>query len=86
MYSEVLRSSICLKAGTNTIVFGNDNALAPYVDKVLLKSHGESSAVESIRSGNHTESDAWFTLGGVRMPRPATTGIYVNGGRKYVVR
>jgi hypothetical protein len=84
--AEVKTLNVSLKAGTNTIVFGNDNALAPYVDKVLLKPHGESSAVESIRSGNHTESDAWFTLGGVRTPRPATTGIYVNGGRKYVVR
>ena len=84
--AEVKTLNVSLKAGTNTIVFGNDNALAPYVDKVLLKSHGESSAVESISSGNHTESDAWFTLGGVRTPRPATHGIYVNGGRKYVVR
>ena len=84
--AEVKTLNVSLKAGTNTIVFGNDNALAPYVDKVLLKPHGESSAVESISSGNHTESDAWFTLGGVRTPRPATHGIYVNGGRKYVVR
>ena len=30
--------------------------------------------------------DAWYTLQGVRITRPTAPGVYIRGGRKYVVR
>ena len=33
-----------------------------------------------------SQNDAWYTLQGVRVARPTAPGVYIRGGRKYVIR
>ena len=40
--------------------------------------------VETQRKG--TSSDKWYTPAGMRVSQPAKAGMYINGGKKYVVR
>ena len=32
------------------------------------------------------QNAAWYTLQGVRIARPTAPGVYIRGGRKYVIR
>ena len=75
-----------LKAGMNTLVFGNDNSQAPYIDKVLLKRHGDSSAVGAVGTRAPLSSIAWYSLSGILTPRPTLSGIYVRGNKKYAIK
>ena len=84
--SQVKTIAVTLKAGMNTLVFGNDNSQAPYIDKVVLKRHGDSSAVGSINVDNSMNVDAWYSLNGMRISRPIALGIYVRGNKKYVIK
>lgn len=84
--SQVKTVAVTLKAGMNTLVFGNDNSQAPYIDKVLLKRHGESSAVGSIGTRTPLSSTAWYSLSGILTPRPTLSGIYVRGNKKYAIK
>jgi hypothetical protein len=84
--SQVKTIAVTLKAGMNTLVFGNDNSQAPYIDKVLLKRHGDSSAVGSIGTRTPLSSTAWYSLSGILTPRPTLSGIYVRGNKKYAIK
>ena len=84
--SQVKTVAVTLKSGMNTLVFGNDNSQAPYIDKVVLKRHGDSSAIGGLNVSNNMASTAWYSLSGMLMPRPMLSGIYVNGNKKYVIK
>ena len=84
--AQVKTVVVTLKPGMNTLVFGNDNAQAPYIDKVLLSRHDESSAICVVVSDSRSSSSAWYSLGGMQTSRPTQPGIYVNGNKKYVIR
>ena len=47
-----------------------------------------TSAVGGVdaRRPSASAGDAWYTLQGVRVARPSAPGVYIRGGRKYVVR
>ena len=61
-------------------------SLAPI--RVVYKDETEATDIEGIDLAGSAESDgAWYTLNGVRLQgKPATKGIYIKGGKKYVVK
>ena len=56
----------------------------------LVGSNGETTAIGTIdtKTGEMTfDSEAWYTLDGVRLSgKPSTKGIYINNGRKIVIK
>ena len=74
-----------MKAGTNTIVLGNDTNWAPYVDKLVIVPHVEPSSVGNIRAEQTIDNDAWYLLNGMNMKQPLTSGIYIHKQKKYLV-
>ena len=82
--AQVKTIGVTLKAGMNTLVFGNDNAQAPYIDKVMLKRQGESASIGTTTNAA-SAGTAWYTLSGMLTPHPTLSGIYVNGNKKYVI-
>ncbi len=56
----------------------------------LVSRSGETTAIGEIdtKTGKMTfDSEAWYTLDGVRLSgKPSTKGIYINNGRKIVIR
>ena len=83
--AQVRTVTVTLKAGTNTIVLGNDMSWAPYIDKIELKPQGGSTAVSSLTAATMPES-GWYLLNGIRTERPTANGIYIHGHKKYMVR
>ena len=77
--------TVTMKAGTNTIVLGNDTNWAPYVDKLMILPHAESSSVGNIRTEQTLDNDAWYLLNGMNMKQPLTSGIYIHKQKKYLV-
>lgn len=57
----------------------------------LIFEDGETTGIDTInmKADNNSEisSDAWYTLLGTRLPaKPTAAGIYINGGRKVVIK
>lgn len=56
----------------------------------LVSRSGETTAIGEIdtKTGKMTfDSEAWYTLDGVRLSgKPSTKGIYINNGRKIVIK
>ena len=56
----------------------------------LVSRNGETTAIGTLdtKTGKMTfDSEAWYTLDGVRLSgKPSTKGIYINNGRKIVIR
>ena len=56
----------------------------------LVSRNGETTAIGSLdtKTGELSfDSEAWYTLDGVRLSgKPSTKGIYINNGRKIVIR
>jgi hypothetical protein len=77
--------TVTMKAGTNTIVLGNDTNWAPYVDKLVIVPHVEPSSVGNIRAEQTIDNDAWYLLNGMNMKQPLTSGIYIHKQKKYLV-
>lgn len=46
----------------------------------------DATGIESVSGDSKTTSDEWFDLQGRRIAKPAKAGIYLNNGRKIVVR
>ena len=77
--------TVTLKAGTNTIVLGNDTNWAPYIDKLMIESHAESSSAGYIPFERTDNDDSWYLLNGLNMKQPLTSGIYIHRQKKYLV-
>ena len=56
----------------------------------LVSRSGETTAIGEIdtKTGKMTfDSEVWYTLDGVRLSgKPSTKGIYINNGRKIVIK
>ena len=57
----------------------------------LIFEDGETTGIDTINmkadNNSETSSDAWYTLLGTRLPaKPTAAGIYINGGRKVVIK
>jgi hypothetical protein len=47
----------------------------------------EASGIETIDNGQLTIDSSWFTIDGCKLNgKPTKAGIYVNGGRKIVIK
>lgn len=58
--------------------------MAHYLFKDFLDPNATS--VHSVATPSPASSGSWYTLSGTKVDRPVQKGIYVNGGRKVVVR
>ena len=48
---------------------------------------GDPTAIQEIQTAGSQNDDAWYTLDGIRMNgKPTSSGIYVNHGKKYVIK
>ena len=56
----------------------------------LVSRNGETTAIGEIdtKTGKMTfDSEAWYTLDGVRLSgKPSTNGIYINNGKKVAIK
>ena len=56
----------------------------------LVSRNGETTAIGEIdtKTGKMTfDSEAWYTLDGVRLSgKPSKKGLYINNGRKVVIK
>ena len=56
----------------------------------LISASGETTAIGTLdtKTGEVTfDSEAWYTLDGVRLSgKPSTKGIYINNGKKVVIK
>ena len=56
----------------------------------LIGKDGTVTAIGTLNTDNgqfRIDTDAWYTLGGRRLPaKPTTPGIYINGGNKVVIK
>lgn len=56
----------------------------------LISASGETTAIGTLdtKTGEMTfDSEAWYTLDGVRLSgKPSTKGIYINNGKKVVIK
>ena len=76
--------SVTLKAGTNTLVMGNDSGLTPHVDYIELRPQEGSTAISRVPVV--ADARSLYTLSGVRLAEPVARGIYIQGHKKYVVK
>ena len=59
------------------------------ISVILVSANGSTTELRSIENGELRieNSDAWYTLNGVKLQdKPTTKGIYVNNGRKTVIK
>ena len=57
----------------------------------LIFEDGQTTGISTVNmsadSNSATSSDVWYTLQGTRLPaKPTAAGIYINGGRKVVIK
>ena len=64
----------------------DDSSLPSNIMVRLVGRDGETTALELVNSEERTvNSDAWYTLDGRKLQgEPATTGIYIYNGKKYI--
>lgn len=67
---------------------GNGNVtitakVGEFVATCEINVNGESTGVDGIDAD---ENDVWYTLNGVRISRPNSTGIFIKNGKKVVIR
>ena len=80
------------EAGVTQLLWGIGvpDVKTTYYDDIRLTYLSDTAATGI--GGIHTvtapssQNDAWYTLQGVRVARPTAPGVYIRGGRKYVIR
>ena len=67
-----------------------DEELPQRITVKLISANGETTAIGTLdtKTGEVTfDSEAWYTLDGVRLSgKPSTKGIYINNGKKVVIK
>ena len=67
-----------------------DEELPQCITVKLISANGETTAIGTLdtKTGEMTfDSEAWYTLDGVRLSgKPSTKGIYINNGKKVVIK
>ena len=67
-----------------------DEELPQSITVKLISANGETTAIGTLdtKTGEVTfDSEAWYTLDGVRLSgKPSTKGIYINNGKKVVIK
>jgi len=81
--AQTKRVAVTMKAGTNTIVLGNDTGSAPCVDKITVLSQQAAGSVApptAAPSATHC-----YALNGMPLQAPPATGVYIKGSKKYLI-
>ena len=68
-----------LKAGTNTIVLGNDMSWAPYIDKIELKC--TSTGIDGVTIDDDSSDNTIYNLSGQKV-NANYKGIIIQNGKK----
>ncbi|MCR5269707.1 MAG: RICIN domain-containing protein [Prevotella sp.] len=84
--AKVKRLKVTLKAGSNTITFGNDNGGAPYIDVIMLSRVDDPAAITSAVSQTEPQDQSWYSLTGVKHRSVLKPGLYIRGHKKFMVR
>ena len=67
-----------------------DEELPQSITVKLVGANGETTAIGTLdtKTGEVTfDSESWYTLDGIRLSgKPSTKGIYINNGRKIVIK
>ena len=67
-----------------------DEELPQRITVKLISANGETTAIGTLdtKTGEVTfDSEAWYTLDGVRLSgKPSTKGLYINNGKKVIVK
>jgi glycosidase len=84
---DALTSAVSLAAGKAwlpmlTSVVGSGSA----AKRVTVVYDDTATGIHSIDSSEAASDDAWYTLSGVRVAKPSAKGVYINQGRKVVVK
>ena len=83
-YADIATDDYILKAHHCYIALGNIAGVAP---ARLHITGGEDTGIDNPRIDSTEDDGHWFTLDGRRMDsRPQKKGIYINGGRKVVIK
>jgi len=73
------------RAATN-----DDTELPQRITVKLVSANGETTAIGTLDTTTGEvsfDSEAWYTLDGVRLSgKPSTKGIYINNGKKIVIK
>ena len=65
----------------------NGNGMPSSISVILVNANGESTEIETTDFTDFTDSDAWYTLDGRKLDKkPIKKGMYINNGRKVVVK
>jgi hypothetical protein len=75
-------------AGTRGMTRGDDDDMPQTITVRFVNSRGEVTAIGTLntQTGEIT-TDGWYTLNGTRLNgKPSKRGIYINNGRKIVIK
>lgn len=65
----------------------NGNGMPSSISVILVNANGETTEIETTDFTDFTDSDAWYTLDGRKLDKkPIKKGMYINNGRKVVVK
>jgi hypothetical protein len=85
-----MRSYLTYTGGGNPFAAPKHRAgteLPQSISVVLVNSDGTTTEIETTDFTNYTNSDAWFTLDGRKLDKqPTKAGMYINNGRKTVIK
>ena len=82
-----LRAYLQYGSGTNTRGLLSEEELPDRIPVRLVGSGETSIGQLDLKTGEVTFDDGWYTLEGIRLTgKPTKRGIYVNKGRKYIIK
>ena len=80
------RLAVTLKAGTNTIQFGNDTGYTPYLDKITLTRVDDPAGIVTPSEAPSCQDQQWYNLMGTKHDHLVKPGLYIRGNKKFMMR
>ncbi len=89
--SLVMNTDLDYKNGSNDYKFtvaetGFYNIVVDLNDMKISVDKADGTSIEEVTGDNTNGKDSIFTIGGVKVNRPLTSGLYIQNGRKIIVR
>ncbi len=60
--------------------------VSPWTEWFTTIQEDAVTAIDEVITDKPSVPDVWYTLDGIRISKPTKAGIYINGGRKYIVK
>ena len=60
--------------------------VSPWTEWFTTIQEDAVTAVDEVTTSKPSVPDVWYTLDGIRISKPTKAGIYIKGGRKYIVK